>query len=206
MAAWQATASALTGWENYYGVTAHEAALTLKMFALQAVVAYGALTLSAFVYVPFGEHIMSTLVAHDFFGTKARAHDLKFEINADRMHKQLFAVSVTSQAINAFTELALPFILRKVNDWREARAEKKNGAKTDNNSGEKELLPASDEEKQFLQRVRKELELPPYDLFGDYAEMATQVGTFGTLRCGNRLLTPYALVSVNSSATSRSGR
>ncbi len=38
------------------------------------------------------------------------------------MHTQLFAVSVTSQFVNAFSELALPVLLRKVAEWREERS------------------------------------------------------------------------------------
>lgn len=32
------------------------------------------------------------------------------------------------------------------------------------------------EEREFLERVRKEVALPEYELFGDYSEMVTQFG------------------------------
>lgn len=179
MAAWQATAASLTSWENHYSVRTHESALTLKMFALQGVVAYGALTLSAFVYIPFGQSIMNAIVQQGFFasslGAAQQRGDIKrnwdgsveFDINPSRMHAQLFAVLTTSQVINAFTETALPFIMRKIN---ELTAAKKNG---DNGSATSSSNTA---ESKFLQRIEQELALPNYDTFGDYAEMATQLG------------------------------
>lgn len=165
--------------QNHYSERTHESSLTLKMFALQAVTAYGALTLSAFVYIPFGQTIMDYIVGHGFFSQSIaeaakrgdielrRDGSVQFDVNPSRMHAQLFAVLTTSQVINAFTEVGLPFILRKVNEFRESKSSsKKSGA------GEK----GQSSEDNFLHRVQEELELPPYDTFGDYAEMATQFG------------------------------
>ncbi|CAO1617116.1 unnamed protein product [Parajaminaea phylloscopi] len=183
MAAWQATAASLTGWENHFSQRDYDWAMTVKMFALQGFVAYGALTLSAFIYIPFGQALMDHIVSKGYFarsiadavsqGTLALRNDggIQFEINPDRMHSQLFAVLTTSQVINAFMELGLPFVLRKINQWR-------NG---DSNDAKKEKsVPGTpvptDSERQFLARVASELALPAYDTFGDYAEMATQFG------------------------------
>lgn len=177
MAAWQATAAALTSWENHFSVRSHQSALTIKMFALQAVVAYGALTLSAFVYIPFGQQIMDAIVQHGFFASSLQAAEergdikrsmtgsVKFEINPSRMHAQLFAVLTTSQVIGAFTETALPYILHKVNEYREAKKNKEASTTT------KTSL-----EGKLVHRIEEELTLPNYDTFGDYAEMATQFG------------------------------
>nr|CDI55310.1 related to IST2-Plasma membrane protein that may be involved in osmotolerance [Melanopsichium pennsylvanicum 4] len=206
MAAWQATAVAITKWENHHSAKSYDHSLTLKRFAMQAITAYGALTLSAYVYIPFGENIMQTMVAQGWFKDsikeavrqgKIGEKGIDFHINPDRMHTQLFAVSVTSQFVNAFTELALPVILRKVGEWREERAEKKNSSTSSSSSGGSGASPirqgsadsasssgtitpvesdGSESERSFLHRVRRELALPPYDLFGDYAEMATQFG------------------------------
>ncbi|CEH13517.1 Protein required for meiotic chromosome segregation [Ceraceosorus bombacis] len=177
MGAWQATASALTSWENHRSAQNHESSLTIKTFALQGFVSYGALTLSALVYIPFGQSIMNELVSRGFFaqpiaralrrGTLFRNErgEVAFDINPARMHNQLFAVLTTTQAIGAFTELALPFILRKVNEYREQRAEASSGTKS----------PKTPETR-FLHRATTELALPTYETFGDYAEMATQLG------------------------------
>lgn len=170
MAAWQATASALTTWENHYSQRTHSSSMTLKMFGLQAIVTYGALTLSAFVYLPFGKDIMNTIVSRGYFADSVaeakRQGGLNFNINPDRMSKQLFAVLTTSQVINAFTEIGVPFIMRKVTEYRESKQVKE--------AEEKQLV--SSPNGKFLQRVREELELPNYDTFGDYAELASQMG------------------------------
>jgi hypothetical protein len=60
-----------TAWENHEHNSSHTGSLTLKTFALSAVVAYLGLALSAFVYVPFGESVME--VVHGWmFGTFGR--------------------------------------------------------------------------------------------------------------------------------------
>lgn len=48
-----------TDWENHGHQSTHDASLTIKTFSLSAIVAYGGLALSAFVYVPFGEEVMT---------------------------------------------------------------------------------------------------------------------------------------------------
>ncbi|CBQ69260.1 related to IST2-Plasma membrane protein that may be involved in osmotolerance [Sporisorium reilianum SRZ2] len=197
MAAWQATAVAVTKWENHYSAKSYDYSLTLKRFAMQAITAYGALTLSAYVYIPFGELIMETMVERGYFKDSIQdaiqqghigPKGIDFHINPDRMHTQLFAVSVTSQFVNAFTELALPVLTRKVGEWREQRTEATQHSATPQRQGSSDsaassvsssgaATPSSDEtERRFVSRVRKELQLPAYDLFGDYAEMATQFG------------------------------
>ncbi|CAO1638635.1 unnamed protein product [Sympodiomycopsis kandeliae] len=185
MAAWQATAHGLTSWENHFSQRDFNWSMTVKMFALQAFVAYGALTLSAFIYIPFGQELMDHIVSQGYFaGSIANAiaagrlqkrsdGGIQFEINPDRMHRQLFAVLTTSQVINAFTEIALPFILRKVNDLRSGSGDSK---ATKSKKASDETNSSDPSEKKFLQRVYAELALPEYDTFGDYAEMATQFG------------------------------
>ncbi|CAO1627089.1 unnamed protein product [Jaminaea pallidilutea] len=184
LAAWQATAKSLTGWENHFSQRDFDWAMTVKMFALQGFVAYGALTLSAFVYIPFGQALMDYIVSKGYFaksiaeavsaGTLQLRNDggVQFEINPNRMHAQLFAVLTTSQAINAFTELALPFLMRKVNEYLAS----KRGDKKSSDGTASPVAAASGAERAFLKRVYAELQLPAYDTFADYAEMATQFG------------------------------
>lgn len=210
MAAWQATAVAITKWENHHSAKSYDYSLTLKRFGMQAITAYGALMLSAYVYIPFGETIMETMVQRGFFRDSIDAairegnlseKGIDFRINPDRMHTQLFAVSVTSQFVNAFTELALPVLMRTFAEWREQRAEAKSqsqpqslsqqtghphrtGTTDSTASSSGDITPLNpfdggnreESERRFVSRVRKELALPAYDLFGDYAEMATQFG------------------------------
>ncbi|KAK7687670.1 hypothetical protein QCA50_008885 [Cerrena zonata] len=56
----------LTNWENHGRHSSHEASLTIKTFSLSAIVAYLGLALSAFVYVPFGEEVMTFVQTYLF--------------------------------------------------------------------------------------------------------------------------------------------
>jgi anoctamin-10 len=66
----------LTNWENHAHQSSYTASLTLKTFALSAVVAYLGLGLSAFVYVPFGEGVMRWVQAW-LFGAATTHHGFK---------------------------------------------------------------------------------------------------------------------------------
>jgi len=52
-------AERLTEFEDHASTRTHADALTRKTFALNSIVAYAGLTLSAFVYIPFGRGIMT---------------------------------------------------------------------------------------------------------------------------------------------------
>ena len=59
MSVYQSFAERLTAWENHRHQSTYDSSITIKTFSLSAIVAYLGLALSAFVYVPFGESIMS---------------------------------------------------------------------------------------------------------------------------------------------------
>ncbi|KAJ7163483.1 calcium-activated chloride channel-domain-containing protein [Mycena crocata] len=80
LAVYQAIATRFTVWENHAHQSSHAASLTVKTFALSALVAYLGLGLSAFVYVPFGEGIMRVVQVWLFKGSvsadaAAQAHN-----------------------------------------------------------------------------------------------------------------------------------
>jgi len=58
LAVYRNLAHRLTNWENHAHQSTHDASLTIKTFALSAIVAYLGLSLSAFLYVPFGPFLM----------------------------------------------------------------------------------------------------------------------------------------------------
>ncbi|KAJ7654605.1 calcium-activated chloride channel-domain-containing protein [Mycena polygramma] len=206
LAVYQAIATRLTSWENHAHQSSHAASLTVKTFALSALVAYMGLALSAFVYVPFGEGIMRMVQVWLFKGSvsadaSAAAHNVTSSLNATehtkglwdvdtsaagqklnaaRLKDQMFAYTVTNQIVNTFVEIGLPYVLRAVESFR---AKKSNG--NGNGKGEKgkkrvvfedEKEKGGAEEREFLETVRKEVALPEYELFGDYSEMVTQFG------------------------------
>jgi anoctamin-10 len=172
LAIYQAYARRFTAWENHAHQSTHIASLTLKTFALSAIVAYLGLALSAFIYVPFGESVMqfvqqwifhsSTAVdalhaslnetlaggtsgklkAHTMFATNADA--ARERLNPARLQDQMFAYTVTNQIVGTFLEVGLPFILRAVEAYRTGK--RKNGhAKKKRVVFEDEATPASGE-------------------------------------------------------------
>lgn len=81
-----------------------------------------------------------------------------------------------------FLELGLPFILRFVNDWRAGKTTLKEAVNVDKlikkaKGGDTPPAQSTEEaEKRFMDKVERELALPDYNLFTDYAEMVTQFG------------------------------
>jgi anoctamin-10 len=217
----------LTNWENHAHKSTYAASLTLKTFALSAIVAYLGLGLSAFVYVPFGEGVMrwvqawlfgSTTTGQSFtatlrdmlngtvataataFVTAAPEKILRSEfwdanptavqtkLDSGRLRGQMFAYTVTNQAVNTFVEVGLPFVLRRVDEFRKKRTHSKapssaSSVVSGSDNGAKKRVVFEDEkergglvERVFLDRVRQEAALPEYDLFVDYSEMVVQFG------------------------------
>ncbi|KAK2465474.1 hypothetical protein APHAL10511_002366 [Amanita phalloides] len=70
LAVYHALAKKFTSWENHAHKSSHTASLTLKTFALSAIVAYLGLGLNAFIYVPFGEGLMQRVQLWLFKETK----------------------------------------------------------------------------------------------------------------------------------------
>ncbi|KAG8703718.1 hypothetical protein FRC08_002668 [Ceratobasidium sp. 394] len=180
MAVYATSATGLTRWENHSHESSFNRSLTLKTFALSSIVAFLGLFLTAFVYVPFGPDVMrwvnTTLfesghpdvaeAAHDAGVKPLSSPDIQAKINPGRLHSQMFAYTVTNQAINFFLETGLPFIMRAVT---KATANK-------SLSGKKNGDEKTDAVSQLAENARKESALPEYTLFGDYAEMVTQFG------------------------------
>ncbi|ORY26484.1 calcium-activated chloride channel-domain-containing protein [Naematelia encephala] len=191
VAAYNAVAKSLVKWEDHPTPVGAEKSLTAKTFAMNGIVAYLGLFLSAYVYVPFGPfimaHVQSLMAKHGGENVEVHASAEKAGlgpatsgekqrgIKAGRLKGQLFAYTVTNQVVNTFFELGLPYILRFVNEWRAGKTTIKAAVKRNNH---KEGPPKDDAdiEKRFMDKVERELALPDYSLFTDYAEMVTQFG------------------------------
>ena len=174
-------ATRLTDFENYETTDSYESAMTQKVFVLNFITSYLPIILTAFVYVPFGRFIVPYL---DVFQLTARpfAENEKqlatpsagFEINPERLRKQVIYLTVTAQVVDFAMEMIVPYVKRRVfhkyQEIKTERAAKKGGA-TPN-------AAASDtpEEAEFLARVRNEAELDVYDVTVDLREMVVQFG------------------------------
>ena len=174
-------ATRLNDYENWETTDSYESAMTSKIFVLNFVTSYLPILLTAFVYVPFGSLLVPYL---DIFQLTARpfAENEKqlstpksgFEINPERLRKQVIYFTVTAQIVNFAMETIVPYVKRrafsKYQDIKTERAAKKGGASPDAAAND---LP---EEADFLAKVRSEAELDVYDVTTDLREMVVQFG------------------------------
>ena len=202
---YQKYATRLTNLENHKHQSTYNYSLTIKRFALSAMVAYLGLTLSAFVYVPFGQQIMtyvhSQLNAQPGLNETAEAAkdaasagiweydigNITTSIDNTRLQNQMYAYTVTNQIVGTFLEVGLPYIMRFLGRVQggaaggNAKAKGKRVDFQDENSSVAESSTVGGgerkEERELLVRIRKEVALGrEYDVFEDYIEMVTQFG------------------------------
>ena len=177
--AWRMAAQIMTNFENHATVHRFQSSLTSKIFGMQSVVTYGILALTAYMYLPFGEYLINQLQVHGYldrlfaFVTRDpnafKGRIQPFHVSPTGLHDQLFAMSVTQQLMNTFTEVILPIL------WR--HAEKFiNKIRGSSRRKELEAFAKTNRDQAFLERVQNEFDLDVYDEFTDYAEMATQLG------------------------------
>ncbi|KAK3687654.1 calcium-activated chloride channel-domain-containing protein [Podospora appendiculata] len=170
-------AERLTAIENYETQDAHQASFVQKIFVLNFITSYSPIFLTAFIYVPFGKILVPYLDVFQLtaqkFTTEGKPLPTKdWEMNPDRLTKQVIYFTVTAQIVNFATEVIVPYVKRKVfkavEDVQTEIAEKKNGE----DRGPKDVP----EEAEFLSRVRNEAQLDEYDVTVDYREMVIQFG------------------------------
>jgi hypothetical protein len=174
-------AARLTDIENYETQDAYEAAMVSKIFVLNFITSYLPIFLTAFVYVPFAQIIVPHLdvfqLAIKPFAENEKqmtAPKVGFQINPDRLKKQVIYFTVTAQIVNFALEVVMPYVKRKVfhkvKKVQADRAAKRGGGTAS---------PTADdhpEETAFLTRVRNEAELSVYDVTTDFREMIVQFG------------------------------
>ncbi|CAJ2512348.1 Uu.00g053630.m01.CDS01 [Anthostomella pinea] len=168
-------AEKLTEAENYETNDAHQAALIRKIFIINFITSYTPLLLSAFVYMPFGNLMVPYLDIFKITAEKLSSEKViitqGFEINPDRLKKQIIYFTVTAQIVNLALEVVVPYVKRKA--FKEVEKVESKMTKKDNQAAASQDAP---EERAFLKRVRNEAELDVYDVAGDYREMVVQFG------------------------------
>lgn len=169
-------ATKLTEFENYENESSYDAAMTQKVFVFNFICSYVPLFLTAFIYVPFGNYIVPqldvfNLTARDFTTTDEKIFDppATFQVNPDRLKKQVIYFTVTAQIVNLALETIVPFLKRKVFNKAREFQNKRHGIAA-------VVLDDDPEEKDFLRRVRNEAELDLYDVHTDLREMCMQFG------------------------------
>ena len=183
----------LTNLENHKHQSTYVYSLMIKRFALSAIVAYLGLALSVFVYVPFGEQIMtyvhSQLNAQPGLNETTEAvkdaasvgiwqrdiGNVTMSINTTRLQSQTYAYTATNQVIGTFPEVCLPYIMRFLGHVQggagggNGKAKGKLVDSKDEGLGGTELSNISGserkEDRELLVRIRKEVTLGRETMF-----------------------------------------
>jgi hypothetical protein len=168
-------AEKLTVLENYETQDAHQAAFVQKIFILNFITSYLGIFLTAFVYVPFARVLVPYLsvfqtTAQRFTASGKPLPTKQFEVDSNRLTNQVIYFTVTAQIVNLALEVVVPFVKRKVfktvKDVQTEMTSKKPVTRYQD----------SEDEKEFLARVRTEASLDEYDVTIDYREMVVQFG------------------------------
>ncbi|KAF2090717.1 hypothetical protein K490DRAFT_71072 [Saccharata proteae CBS 121410] len=165
-------ATLLTEYENHRTQDRHEASLTQKVFVLNFITNYLPILLTAFLYVPFGNVVVShleVLLRAVLSDTSKFVSD--FTVDPSRLRNEVVALTVTGQLSNFFEELVLPFIKHKAERWYKDYSTERAKVATINH-----VVADEPDELDFLGHARTQAQLEPYNVQDDISEMVIQFG------------------------------
>jgi hypothetical protein len=159
----------LNKWEDYRTEESYEEAYTLKQFVFNFLVSYTGLFLTAYVYLPFGHRIVphldfirTTLIS--LSGRHVQISD-SFEINAWRLQQQVVYFAVTANVINLAMETIVPYVMNRLSAHAKRLA-----------NGELTFSDSNTPEHEYLQDIRCQADLPPYNVQEDYRQIVVMFG------------------------------
>ncbi|KAF9115153.1 hypothetical protein BGX27_008744 [Mortierella sp. AM989] len=161
----------LTDYENYETHASYEYHLMQKVFIFNALTSYMSILLTAYIYIPFGPQLISTLQTYGLAFSSA-------SIEPAMLQNRLKAFMITTQAISFVTETIVPWATRRavVQAAKIQKGVSERLRHEDNTIVQDNVVQDSEGAKKFLKRVEKQSELPVYDVNEDYAEMVLQFG------------------------------
>lgn len=165
----------LTDYENYETHGSYDYHLVQKVFVFKVLNSYLSILLTAYVYIPFGPHVISILQGYGLpFSTVA--------IDPKMLQDRLQAFMISNQLTSFFTETIYPWMSRRVVTGA-AKIQKEvsehlhhEDHKEDEDESFEEYKQDPEEVKSFLKSVVDQVELPEYDVNEDYGEMVEQFG------------------------------
>ncbi|KAF8982690.1 hypothetical protein BGZ46_000808 [Entomortierella lignicola] len=165
----------LTDYENYETHASHEYHLMQKIFIFNALTSYMSILLTAYVYIPFGPQVISTLQNYGLAFSSVT-------IDPTMLQNRLKAFMITTQAISFVTETIVPWATRHAMTGA-VKIQKEVSEKLHHESTSEGSIIVEDSEgaKKFLKRVEKQSKLPVYDVNEDYAEMFGYVSLFSVI-------------------------
>ncbi|KAF9980128.1 hypothetical protein BGZ65_005518 [Modicella reniformis] len=167
-------AEMLTDFENHETNASHDYHLVQKIFIFKVLNSYLAILLTAYVYIPFGPHVIAILQTYGLpFATVA--------IEPKMLQDRLQAFMISNQVISFFSETIYPWIVRKarkgaVKIQKEVTEALRQGEHEEEKEDDGFAAQDPVEVKQFIKNVQSQVDLPVYDVNEDFAEMVEQFG------------------------------
>ena len=163
----------MTKFENHRTQDNYEMSRTQKIFVLNFITNYLPIFLTAFVYVPFGDHVIPYLetILHTVVRSSREFMDMSFQTDPNRLRNQVIALTVTGQVSHFGEEFLFPFLKQSLRRWyNEYRSTHvKDAFLRDNAKDHPEDLV-------FLTTVRNQSTLEPYNVQEDISQMVIQFG------------------------------
>jgi anoctamin-10 len=146
---------------------------TQKVFVLNFISKYLPIFLTAFVYIPFGNHIIGW--TRDYFNydsafSKLLASD--FQVDTSRLRDEIIALVVTDQVSGFGEELILPMLKLRAQRWYGDYRGMNKGYNYSVANGAYENAA----EVKLLNRIRDEAQREQYSVHEDIQQMVTQFG------------------------------
>ncbi|ORE01372.1 DUF590-domain-containing protein [Rhizopus microsporus var. microsporus] len=162
----------LNDWEMHKTSAAYEYYYTQKIFIANFLVGYLSIFITAWIYIPFGDHVLPYLVQYNI------SHDHK-SVDFQRLRAQLVYFVVTGQIVGFLTEMAVPYVINLIKPKAQRVSEKvlhKREMPTTKELAIREASENDEEEVKFMEKVYNEVSMLEYDIYIDYAEMVIQFG------------------------------
>ncbi|KAH8657984.1 calcium-activated chloride channel-domain-containing protein [Xylariales sp. PMI_506] len=166
----------LAEYENHRTEDNYEISLGRKMFALRFIGSYLPIFLSAFVYIPFGDHItpyIGTFLRPLFISKGSLDWEQRpFHRDPDRLRNEVIALTVTGQLADMIEEMIVPYVTQQARSWYRSYQTKKMQKDMFKKIGRTE----TGEERMFVKNVQRQANLPSYNVYDDISEMVIQFG------------------------------
>lgn len=166
-------ANSLTKYENWRTHDRHEMSLTQKVFVLNFISKYLPIFLSAFLYIPFGDSIISWAREHFRYSSgweKLFSPDI--HVDTSRLQSEIIALTVTEQISGFGEELVLPMLKLRAHKWYGNWRGANRGYNYSHVGGAYETAA----EVNLLSQIRDEAEREEYSVQEDIQQMVTQFG------------------------------
>ncbi|KAK7924725.1 hypothetical protein PG985_006779 [Apiospora marii] len=164
-------ATSLANFENHRTQDYYEMSVTQKTFVLSFIVQYFPILLTAFVYVPLGGSLVPWMQTHLPTHLAEKLNTEPFEEDSNRLRNEVIALTVTGQVSDMFEEMVMPYLMHKLRGWYHQYK-----FWNSSHGAFQALAPDDPAEEAFLQSVRQQASLEPYNVQDDISEMVIQFG------------------------------